>query len=75
MTEMPLTYGALLSTVRSKCSLTLKVKFRLYNPPIHLPSTDIVAPTGLLSWMACCLRTEKMGAVDLGELKHIKILF
>lgn len=58
MTETLFAYGSLLSTtlyITYKWFLTVKVQFHLYNPPFNLPSTDIVAPTGLLSWLACCL--------------------
>lgn len=37
----------------------MKVEFHLYNSLFHLPFTDIVAPTGLLSWLACCLPRDK----------------
>lgn len=55
-------HGSLLSTTRYttyKLFLTVKVEFHLYYSLFHLPFTDIVAPTGLLSWLACCLPRDK----------------
>lgn len=56
MTETLNAYGSFLSTtlyITHKWFLTVKVKFHLFNSPFHLSSTDIVAPAGLLSWLAC----------------------
>lgn len=56
MTETLIAYGSLRSTtlyLTYKWFLTVKIKFHLLNAPFHLSCADIVAPTGLLSRLAC----------------------
>lgn len=60
-------------TSQTNDSWQWKIFFSIQSP-VHLPSTDIVAPTGMLSCLDCFLCSEKTGVVDLGELKHINIL-